>query len=199
MRDLEVLATPARAVAVLDPTRARLLSELTEPASAAMLAERVALTRQRITYHLRTLAGLGLVEEAGQRRWGGLTERMYVASAASYAIASGALGVVGSDPARASDRLSEQYLVAVAARVVDEVAALSRQAGAGQVPTLTIDTEIDLPDAGARAAFAQDLAAAVNVVVARHHDPSTPATTGGRHRLIVAAHPMGAEKERTDA
>ncbi|MHC4894766.1 MAG: helix-turn-helix domain-containing protein, partial [Planctomycetota bacterium] len=37
----------------MDPLRARILSELTEPRSAASLAERVGLTRQKVNYHLR--------------------------------------------------------------------------------------------------------------------------------------------------
>ena len=62
MLDVEVIDDPAAAVVALDPVRARLLAELVaEPASAAALAERVGLARQKVNYHLRTLEAHGLV------------------------------------------------------------------------------------------------------------------------------------------
>lgn len=89
MLDVEVIEDPAAAAVALDPVRARLLAELTEPASAASLAERVGLARQKVNYHLRTLEAHGLVEPAGERRWGGLTERLLVATVAAYRGAPG--------------------------------------------------------------------------------------------------------------
>lgn len=55
MQDVEVIQDPAAAVAALDPVRARLLAELRAPGSAASLATRVGLSRQRVNYHLRQL------------------------------------------------------------------------------------------------------------------------------------------------
>ena len=80
-----------RAVSALDPIRSRLLAELTEPASAAALASRVGIARQKVNYHLRALEDHQLVTEAGERRWGGLKERLLVATAASYVVSPGAL------------------------------------------------------------------------------------------------------------
>ena len=51
--DVEVIDDPGAAVVALDPVRARLLSELSEPASAAALAARLGLGRQKVNYHLR--------------------------------------------------------------------------------------------------------------------------------------------------
>jgi hypothetical protein len=50
-----------------------------------------------------------------------------VATASSYVVSPGALGPVAADPARAVDRLSASYLVALAARVVREVGQLLRK------------------------------------------------------------------------
>jgi DNA-binding transcriptional ArsR family regulator len=86
--DVEVIEDPAAADVALDPVRARLLAELTEPASAAALAERVGLARQKADDHLRTLQAHGLVEPAGERRWGGLTERLLVATEMRFASAA---------------------------------------------------------------------------------------------------------------
>ena len=98
MLDVEVIADPAAAVSALDPIRSRLLAELTEPASAAALASRMGITRQKVNYHLRALEDHHLVAEAGERQWGGLKERLLVATAASYVVSPGALGPVAADP-----------------------------------------------------------------------------------------------------
>src|SRR5262252_4778961 len=126
--DLEVIDDPAVAAVALDPIRARLLAELAVPGSAASLAGRVGLTRQKVNYHLRALEAHGLVRAVEKRRWGGLVERRVVASAASYVVSPAALGDAASDPDRTSDRLSGRYLIALAARVVREVAELLRGA-----------------------------------------------------------------------
>ena len=190
MHDLEVIDDPAAAVVALDPMRSRLLAELAEPGSAAALAERVGIPRQKVNYHLRTLEAHGLVEVVEERRWGGLTERVLAATASSYVVSPAALGDAASDPAKASDRLSARYLVAVAARIVCEVATLLRLAAAEdkRLATLTLDAEVRFRSAVERAAFTEELAAAVARLVARYHDPAAP---GGRlHRLMVAAHPL---------
>jgi predicted ArsR family transcriptional regulator len=190
MIDVDVIEDPAAATVALDPVRARLLAALTEPGSAATLAERVGLTRQKVNYHLRALAAHGLVRQVGERRWGGLTERLFVATAASYVVSPSALGDAASDPAKASDRLSVRYLIALAARLVREVGELARRADQQdrRLATLSIDTELCFRNAEERASFADDLAACVTALAARYHDPSAP---GGRwHRLVVAAHPM---------
>jgi len=189
MLELEVIDDPAAAAVALDPLRARLLAGLTEPASASTLAERVGLPRQKVNYHLRILEEHGLVTEVGQRRWGGLTERLLHATAAAYLVSPGALGEASGDPDRIADRLSARYLIALAARVVREVAGLARRADrAGRLPTLALDTEIRFRSAAERAAFTSDLAEAVTTLVSRYHDAGAP---GGRaHRLVVVAHPL---------
>src|SRR6187549_1159262 len=98
MLDIEVIRDPAIATVALEPMRSRLLSELAAPASAATLAARVGLARQKVNYHLNKLEGHGLVRLAEERKWGGLTERLFVATAASYVVSPGALGPVAIDP-----------------------------------------------------------------------------------------------------
>ena len=188
MLDVEVIDDPAAAMTTLDPKRVRLLAEMAEPVSAATLAARVGLPRQKVNYHLRALEKHGLVEVAEQRRWGGLTERLLVARAASYVVSPAALGPIASDPVRTRDRLSAGYLIALGARVVQEVSQLlrrSRETGK-RLATLSIDTEIRFRSAGERAACSRELAAAVARLVARYHDETAPG--GRRHRLVIVAH-----------
>ena len=190
MQDVEVIEEPGVAAAALDPVRARLLSELTVPASAAGLADRVGITRQKINYHLKALEAHGLVELAEERRHGGITERVLRASATSYVVSPAAVSASAADPDANADQQSAGYLVALAGRLVREVGALARRAGAAdkRLPTLTIDTKIGFRSAAERAAFADDLTAAVLDLAARyHHDDGRP------HRLLVAAHPLPEE------
>jgi DNA-binding transcriptional ArsR family regulator len=198
MIDVEVIDDPGAAVVALDPVRARLLAELSEPASAAALAERVGLARQKVNYHLRTLEAHGLVRVAEERRWGGLTERLLVATAASYVVSPGALGEAGTDPDRASDRLSARYLVALAARVVREVGELARRAEREQkrLATLAIDTEIAFRSADERAAFSAELTATVSRLASRYH--AEGAAGARRHRLVVAAHPVAEPQSKEE-
>src|SRR6185369_6093809 len=124
MLAVEVIDDPAVAAVALDPTRSRLLSELVSPASAAALAGRLGIARQKINYHLRALESHGLVRVAEERRWGGLTERKLVATASTYLVSPAAMGPVAVDPDRTRDRLSASYLIALAARIVREVSKL---------------------------------------------------------------------------
>jgi DNA-binding transcriptional ArsR family regulator len=189
MQDVAVIDDPHAAMAALDPIKVRLLAQLSEPASAAALSTRVGLPRQKINYHLRALEDHRLVEPAEQRRWGGLTERLMVASAASYVVSPAALGPIGADPERNNDRMSASYLIAVAARIVREVSDAWRAARAGnkRLATLSIDTVIRFKSPADRAAFTNDVANAVAAIAARYHDESAH---GGRaHRLVVASYP----------
>lgn len=195
MLDLEVIDNPLAATVALEPIRSRLLAELAEPASAATLASRLGIARQKATYHLKTLEEHQLVRESEQRKWGGITERLYVASAASYLVAPKAMGLVASDPRKNLDRLSASYLIALAARIVQEVSDLWHRARAAEkgLATLSIDTEIRFRSAEERAAFTKDLGQIVNALAARYHDASAP---GGRaHRLVVLAHPLPKDQE----
>src|ERR671921_854887 len=159
MLDIQVIDDPAVATVALEPVRSRLLSELVAPASAATLASRVGLARQKVNYHLHALEAHGLVRLAEERKWGGLTERLLVATAASYVVSPGALGPVASDPGRRADRLSAGYLVPPAAPGVHEVGDLVRRAkeAGKRLATLAVDTEVRFRSAADRAAFSNEL------------------------------------------
>lgn len=195
MLDIQVIDDPATATVALEPIRSRLLSHMSTPASAATLATRVGLARQKVNYHLNTLEAHGLVRLAEERKWGGLTERLLVATAASYVVSPTALGPVAADPSRESDRLSASYLIALGARVVREVGDLVRQADetGKRVATLGIDTEVRFRSAADRAAFTAELSEAITKLVSKYHDESTP---GGRaHRMVIVAHPLPKKPE----
>src|ERR1700735_1159896 len=158
MLDIQVIDDPAAATVALVPMRSRLLSELAAPASAATLATRVGLARQKVNYHLHALEAHGLVRLAEERKGGGLTERLLVATAASYVVPPGALGPVAGGPHREIDSLSASYLIALGARVVREVGDLVRRAKETnkRLAPLAVDTEVRFRSATDRAGFSTD-------------------------------------------
>lgn len=188
MLDVAVIEDPAAAEASLDPIRARILGALAEPGSAAMLAARLGLPRQKVNYHLKELERHGLVELVEERRKGNVTERVYRATAVSYVISPGVLPAMSPDPSRAPDQLSAAWLLALGSRLVQEVGTLlTGAARAGRrVASFGIDAQVRFASAADRAAFAEELAQAVATLVGRYHDESAP---GGRtHRVVVGLH-----------
>lgn len=183
-----MISDPDVAATLLHPTRSRILTALSEPGSATTVSAAISETRQRVNYHLRSLEDHGLVQLVEQRPRRGLVERVMQASARAYVLSPSVLGHNAAEPSR-TDRHSTSYLIAVAARLVREVAELARGAerSARPLATLTIDTEIRFASASERAAFTDELSATVRSLAARYHDEKAP--QGRAHRLIVAAHP----------
>ncbi|QCB95607.1 ArsR family transcriptional regulator [Arthrobacter sp. PAMC25564] len=200
MLDIAVIEDPAAAEASLDPIRTRILQELARPGSATQLAAKVGLPRQKVNYHLKALERHGLVELVEERRKGNVTERVLQATASSYLISPVALASVAPDPHRFSDRFSAFWLLALAGRMVQEMGQLIAGATAAKqkLATFAIDGEITFRSAADRAAFAEELGAAVARLVDQYHDGGasggagpggTPAGGGRKHRLVVALHP----------
>jgi DNA-binding transcriptional ArsR family regulator len=192
-----VIEDPRAASVALDPIRAQLLAELAaEPASAAMVAQRVGLTRQKANYHLKALEDHGLLELVEVRMRGGITERLLRATAATFVVSPAAIAESGARPEEVRDRLSARYVVALAGRLLREVGALARKAEASgrRLPTFSIDTEVRFRSAEDRAAFADGLTAAVLDLAARYHHDA-----GRRYRLVVASHPMPADEPQHGA
>ncbi|WP_369797520.1 ArsR/SmtB family transcription factor [Nocardia sp. CNY236] len=183
-----MIEEPAAAEAALDPIRSRVLSALAEPGSAAMLAVRLELPRQKVNYHLKELERHGLVELAMERRKGNVTERVYRATARSYVISPSVMAEIGPDPSRSHDQLSASWLLALGSRLVQEVGTLLVGAyrTRRRVATFGIDTEIRFASAADRSAFAEELAHTMETLVGRYHDESTPG--GRRHRAVVGLH-----------
>ncbi len=189
MDDVRVLADAAVVEVALDPIRASILDALAAPGSAASIAATVGLTRQKVSYHLKALEAHGLVEPAGSRTWGGITERYMQRSARHFVIAPDVLQGAAADPNEVADRLSAAYLIALNARAVSEVGAMVSRSAAGiRVPTLSVDTVIGFRSPEDRAAFSSDLQAAIAALAATyHHDDGRP------HRLTVSSYPRPEE------
>jgi DNA-binding transcriptional ArsR family regulator len=197
VRPLEILREPERARALLDPERARVLRALHErPDSAAGLARRFGEGRQRLNYHLGRLEDAGIIELHEERRRRGQVERVLRPVARAFVVDPGALGELAGAPEQTGDRFSATYLIAVAARVIRELAALSARATSQRkrLAAATIDAQVTLAEPADFTAFVDDLTSAVADVVARHH-----AASGRAFRVVAASYQRPADADRATA
>jgi DNA-binding transcriptional ArsR family regulator len=191
-----VVAREAAAAAVLHPLRLKILDSLREPDSAAGVARRLNLPRQRVNYHLRELARAGFLERAGQRRRGNMIERRYVATARSYVLSPELLGRLGLRAPEMHDALSAAHLLGLVSRAHGDVArALQKAEESGKrLATFSMTGDLRFETAEQRAWFAGELQRAVLDVVDRFASPATDGAgvpaAGRLHRLVVAVYPV---------
>lgn len=184
--DIHVIESPECAESLLSPVRRQILRLLTEEAdSAAGLARKTGLARQKLNYHLREMQAQGLLREEGSRQRRGFVERLLRATAAGYVLSPSALGGLGPSPDRIANRLSAEFQLATAAQVIDELAGL--MAGGKTVPTFTAEAEVRFASPAARAAFASEMSEAMAALIAKYHDESAP--DGRTYRWHLMGHP----------
>jgi len=186
---VEVVDAPARASALLDPARLRILEALREPDSSAGVARRLGLPRQRVGHHVRALEAAGLLTPVGERRRRNCVERLLQATARTYVLAPALLGRLGLSAEEARDRFSSTYLLAAATRVLEEVSTLRPRAEAAgkKLPTLTLQTEVRFATARSQNEFLEELLQTFAALVAKHHQPHAQA--GRTFRLTLLGHP----------
>ncbi len=193
---LEIVREPARAAALLDPERRRLLEALAEaPDSASGLGRRLGETRQRLNYHLRALADAGLVRLREERRKGNCYERVLEPVARRFVLDPVVLGDLGADPVDVGDRLSASYLVALAARTIREVAAVLARVTSprARVATLSVEAEVRLAHPDSFQSMARELSEAMTRVVAKYHDEGAGAERSFRLAAVVYPRPVEPE------
>src|SRR5579871_3785206 len=104
---------------LLQPGRLQLLEVLGEqPDSAAALARKLGMPRQKINYHLHELERSGFLELVEERRKGNCMERVVRATARAFVIAPQVMAAkTGENSEAFRDRFSVSYLIAAAARI----------------------------------------------------------------------------------
>lgn len=185
---LQVVDRAEQAGALLDPIRLRLIAELAEPNSAAGLARKLALPRQRTNYHLRELERVGLLREVGQQRKRNCVERLLQATARAYVVDPALLLRLGGEEAAVRDRFSWAHLVSLHARAVRELATLRRRADAAnqKLATLALDADIAFASPAELGAFAEELSNVLTHLVTRYQSQAAGAR---RFRVLLSAHP----------
>ena len=178
------------ALLALAPVRRRILTALTEPASAAGLAERLGLPRQNIGYHLNALEAAGLVQLAGERRKRGFTERLFIA-ARNHVFDPGMMQAPPDpDAVEAQDRHAADHLISTASAMVRDVARMRQDAAAegSRLLTLTVEADVTFAIPADFDAFTEEVSAAVADLARKYAAPS-----GRRYRLTAVAHPAVAK------
>jgi len=178
------------ATSALHPLRLQILSELTEPESAASLARRMGVPRQQVNYHVRELEEQGLVQLVRERRVRNCVERLVQSVGRFYMINPTALGGLSADPERIEDKSSASYLLAVASQMIQDLAGLQHRTPQGDPDALTLAlrTDVRFKSREAQTTFAAELADEVARLVAKYH--STQASKGRLFRVHASAYPV---------
>ncbi|MGE5276716.1 MAG: helix-turn-helix domain-containing protein [Acidobacteriota bacterium] len=193
--DLECISEHARAAALLNPLRMRILTIAREPASATEIAARLRMPRQRVNYHVRRLAEQGLLRRAGRQRKRNMVEQRFVASARAFLLIPDLLGGASPDWRDIRDPASAPYLLALAAQVQSDVSRAWKAAGeqGRQITTLSLKSQFRFESPAQRAEFARALRQAVVEAIARHtsvHDlPGGRPAPGSPYRLVLGCYP----------
>jgi hypothetical protein len=170
--------------AVSSPFRQQILQDLLTPGSAAGLARRYDMSRQRIGYHMRDLERAGCIEPVGERRQRGLKEKLYRTRPLAYVHA-----LPARDRLRVQDRFSWAALVSLIARTLADLVALRRAADAAdrRLATLGLEAEVHFETPRQRREFTEDLLDAVEGVLRKHERPRGQESRG--FRVILGAFP----------
>ena len=197
--DLEIVTDGERARVLLDPLRLRLLGLSQKPISAAEMAARLRLPRQRVNYHVRRLAERGFLRRAGRQRKRNMVEQLYVAVARRFLLSPELLSPVEADWRDIPDAASATHLLALTARVQADVirGAGAAQAGGRRLSTMSLKSQFRFENNERRAAFARALREALGEAIARHTLPDEPSgrrgTDGLPYRLVLSCYPLEPE------
>jgi DNA-binding transcriptional ArsR family regulator len=192
----DLVAEVPRAAALLHPLRLRILDSLREPDSAAGVARRLRIPRQRVNYHMRELARTNFLERAGQRRRRNMIERRYRTTAQGYILSPELLGKLGLALPQAEDAFSAAYLLGFLALAQAELGQATREAAQQnkRLATLSVTSELRFESAEQRAKFAAELHRVVLDTVRRYASPYTrddgSPGSGRPYRLILGCYPI---------
>lgn len=182
-----ILETSEQLAAVTHPTRLRILDALRSADSAAGVARRLGEPRQRINHHVRELAKVGLLTEAGERRKGNFVEQLYESTAGTLVVSPRLTWGDGARLRAIADQVSLQHLVEVGERLQRDAASLLDRAAfdGEQIPSATVEATVHFADAEARAAFLDEYLALTARQIEQHAAPDGAAFT-----VALVAHPQ---------
>jgi DNA-binding transcriptional ArsR family regulator len=192
----DMVSEMPRAAALLHPLRLRILDALREPDSAAGLARRLRLPRQKVNYHVRELARAHFLERAGQRRRRNMIERRFRTTAQGYILSPELLGRLGLPQKQVQDAFSAAYLLGLLSLAQSELGRASREAAqqGKRLATLSVSSELRFESTEQRARFTAEMQRAIVDVIGRYASPHTLAdgTSGpGRpYRLMLGCYPI---------
>lgn len=197
----DFVAEMPRAAALLHPLRLKILDALRAPDSAAGLARRLGLPRQKVNYHVRELARAHFLERAGQRRRRNMIERRFRTTAEGYILSPELLGRLGLPQTQAQDAFSAAYLLGLLSLGQSELGRASREAAqqGKRLATFSVSSELRFESTEQRARFTDEMQRAMVDVIGRYASPHTladgAAGPGRPYRLILGCYPIPPKPE----
>ncbi|HEX5830491.1 MAG TPA: helix-turn-helix domain-containing protein [Gemmatimonadaceae bacterium] len=188
---IDVVRGSERLRGTMSPLRRAVLAAFHEPDSATGLAARLGESRQRVNYHLRELEKGGLVELVELRQRRGCLERVVRATARAVLVEP---EVIGDLETSTQDRFASDTLLALAARTVNDVAAMREQADARgkRFLTFAIEADVGFEHPADIERFANALADSVAQLAATF----TSSRARRRYRVVVGGHPAPRPRTR---
>jgi len=175
-QQVAVIEDPRQLQVMAQPWRVQVLEALRTPDCAAGVARALGTTRQKVNYHLKELARVGLVHHAGERRKGNFVEQLYEAAAKRFIVSP----QITCDRERLAVTLQDQvalsHLAAMGEQLQrDACALIDRAAYDGeQIPNASVVAEIRFADMEARSAFMREYVAALQALLDKHGAKSGP-------------------------
>jgi DNA-binding transcriptional ArsR family regulator len=161
-------------MALLHPLRQQLLLALGQPQSAAALSRAMEIPRQLLTYHLRTLESLLLIEFVEERAVRQMKERVYIRVAKRFVLDPSLLGDLGPRADGLTDPTSATQLAGL-------FQAAAGEALAAEAPTLALCYDMGFVARDERNDAFQSIANTAQRIARLH----VPQGTEERYRLVV--------------
>ena len=172
--------------ALASPFRRQLLVELAEKSdSAANIARRHDMSRQRVGYHMRDLEKAGYIEMVEERQQRGLKERLYRMRSVAY-VQSAPQKRVGD----IQDRYSWSHLINALAQGLSDLMTIRKQADitGKKVATLGIEAQVTFENARARQEFTEELASEFARLIKKYHQPASE--RGRSFKFLLGGFPL---------
>jgi DNA-binding transcriptional ArsR family regulator len=180
VRDAETLQ------ALAHPIRVQILESLREPASAATVARRIGLPRQKVNYHLKELERAGLVQQIDERRVGNFIECVYRAVARTFLVSPEVAWADGRRLETMQSQHSLETLVMLGERLQRDAASLLDRAAfdGAQIASVSVSAELSFENEKQRQAFLNEYLETLAPLLERYGSK-----TGAPYRVVLAAYP----------
>lgn len=186
IRESYIVESPEQAMALLNPLRSEILTNLAEPASAAEVARVIKETPQRVNYHIKALEKVGLVTRVGTRQVRNLVEVLYQAIARTFVL-SESLGWNPDTVQRMKDQGSLAHLIATSDRIKkDALLLLERSDENEAIPSASLQTKVHLANEEKRNAFIREYVEAVKKLVEKYQASSADHDA---YNVVLAVYP----------
>jgi DNA-binding transcriptional ArsR family regulator len=185
-----------QAAALLHPTRVEILMKLREARSSAEVARLIGDTPQKVNYHMKALEKVGLIKKVGTRNVRNLIEVLYQAMAKTFILPE-SIGWNERLIQKAKDQGSLAHMIETSERIKRDAIELMEQSDQEeQVPSATLQLEVQLLDHEHRQAFINDYVQMMQQLVNKYQ-PSGADEKSQTYQIISTIYPkIGGEDNK---